>query len=103
MDTHSTLVGYLRVSLIANPTKNPAATRRGFQVSVAGLEPATNGLKGHCSTIELHAPMRSGFYHALAGKSTRKLDDSPAHWYDRSLRPTPKSWVTGAMGKTNHF
>jgi hypothetical protein len=24
-------------------------------VSVEGLEPATNGLKGHCSTIELHA------------------------------------------------
>src|SRR4030065_155389 len=25
------------------------------QVSVKGLEPLTNGLKGHCSTIELHA------------------------------------------------
>ena len=24
-------------------------------VSAAGLEPATNGLKGHCSTIELRA------------------------------------------------
>ena len=26
-----------------------------FEVSAAGLEPATNGLKGHCSTIELRA------------------------------------------------
>lgn len=25
------------------------------KVSVKGLEPLTNGLKGHCSTIELHA------------------------------------------------
>jgi hypothetical protein len=25
------------------------------QVSVEGLEPSTNGLKGHCSAIELHA------------------------------------------------
>jgi hypothetical protein len=24
-------------------------------VSVEGLEPSTNGLKGHCSAIELHA------------------------------------------------
>ena len=27
----------------------------GF-VSVEGLEPSTNDLKGHCSAIELHAP-----------------------------------------------
>ncbi len=26
------------------------------KVSVEGLEPSTNGLKGHCSAIELHAP-----------------------------------------------
>ena len=39
-------------------------------MSVGGLEPATNGLKGHCSTIELHAPMRTKFYHADAVKST---------------------------------
>jgi hypothetical protein len=26
-----------------------------FRVSVKGLEPLTNGLKGHCSAIELHA------------------------------------------------
>ena len=25
-----------------------------FQVSVEGLEPSTNGLKGHCSAIELY-------------------------------------------------
>ena len=35
-----------------------------FSVSVEGLEPPTNGLKGHCSTIELHAHLRVGFYHA---------------------------------------
>ena len=39
-------------------------------MSVEGLEPATNGLKGHCSTIELHAHLRVGFYHAPQCKST---------------------------------
>ena len=39
-------------------------------MSVEGLEPATNGLKGHCSTIELHAHLRVGFYHAPFIKST---------------------------------
>ena len=39
-------------------------------MSVEGLEPPTNGLKGHCSTIELHARLRVGFYHAGGGKST---------------------------------
>ncbi len=34
-------------------------------MSVVGIEPTTNGLKGHCSAIELHAHMRVGFYHAL--------------------------------------
>ena len=29
--------------------------RRFWKVSAEGLEPATNGLKGHCSTIELRA------------------------------------------------
>ena len=29
--------------------------RVNYTVSVAGIEPATNGLKGHCSTFELHA------------------------------------------------
>jgi hypothetical protein len=28
----------------------------GIPVSAAGIEPATNGLKGHCSAIELRAP-----------------------------------------------
>lgn len=28
-------------------------------VSVLGLEPRTNGLKGHCSTIELYAHIRT--------------------------------------------
>ena len=27
----------------------------GWVMSVEGLEPSTNGLKGHCSAIELHA------------------------------------------------
>ena len=39
-------------------------------MSVEGLEPPTNGLKGHCSTIELHARLRVGFYHAPFIKST---------------------------------
>ena len=48
-------------------------------MSVEGLEPSTNGLKGHCSTIELHAPLRGGFYHARINQSTeegsRKMGD----------------------------
>ena len=41
-------------------------------VSVEGLEPATNGLKGHCSAIELHARSitRTAFYHASYSPST---------------------------------
>lgn len=27
----------------------------GISVSVLGFEPRTNGLKGHCSAVELHA------------------------------------------------
>ena len=38
-------------------------------VSAAGLEPATNGLKGHCSTIELRA-QQSAFYHGSSTAST---------------------------------
>jgi hypothetical protein len=41
-----------------------------FFVSAAGLEPATNGLKGHCSTIELRA-QQFAFYHASSRASTR--------------------------------
>ncbi len=49
-------------------------------MSVGGLEPATNGLKGHCSTIELHALMRTKFYHAVAVKSTgRIMEDTPIY------------------------
>ena len=39
-------------------------------MSVEGLEPPTNGLKGHCSTIELHAHLRVEFYHAALNPST---------------------------------
>ncbi len=39
-------------------------------MSVEGLEPPTNSLKGYCSTIELHAHLRVGFYHAGVLKST---------------------------------
>jgi hypothetical protein len=31
------------------------ALRLNKKMSVEGLEPSTNGLKGHCSAIELHA------------------------------------------------
>ena len=30
-------------------------------MSAAGIEPATNGLKGHCSAIELRAPCGADF------------------------------------------
>ena len=32
------------------------------KVSAKGLEPLTNGLKGHCSTIELRAHFLDGLY-----------------------------------------
>ena len=67
-------------------TNHPGAGLRGgwyvkkqimaskFPVSVERLELSTNGLKGHCSTIELHTHIpyfrRSAFYHALRRPST---------------------------------
>jgi hypothetical protein len=30
------------------------------KMSVEGIEPSTNGLKGHCSAIELHAHNQAG-------------------------------------------
>ncbi len=43
-------------------------------VSAERLELSTNGLKGHCSTIELRTryPARSAFYHAPYLPSTEK-------------------------------
>ena len=38
-------------------------------MSAKGLEPLTNGLKGHCSAIELRA-RRDEFYHDRAEAST---------------------------------
>ncbi len=32
-------------------------------MSVEGLEPSTNGLKGHCSAIELHARTATDIIH----------------------------------------
>ena len=40
-------------------------------MSAAGLEPATNGLKGHCSTIELRAPIEK---HSIMSGSDRQPD-----------------------------
>ena len=37
-------------------------------VSAKGLEPLTNGLKGHCSTIELRARSKRHFIMALSGR-----------------------------------
>ncbi len=48
---------------------------RGIFVSVKGLEPLTNGLKGRCSTIELHA-RRGTFYHAAPITSIDLADQS---------------------------
>ncbi len=42
-------------------------------MSVEGLEPSTNGLKGHCSAIELHALYNAdAFYHAQPLPSTAR-------------------------------
>ena len=40
-------------------------------MSAAGLEPATNGLKGHCSAIELRAPSEM---HSNTRSSERQHD-----------------------------
>jgi hypothetical protein len=50
--------------------KNPSKIEGFLSMSVEGLEPPTNGLKGHCSTIELHAHLRGGFYHGDIRQST---------------------------------
>jgi hypothetical protein len=42
-------------------------------VSAKGLEPLTNGLKGHCSTIELRA-RRPRFYHGMRAPSIPRID-----------------------------
>ena len=54
-------------------------------MSVEGLEPPTNGLKGHCSTIELHALLRFGFYHAPQCKSTEIREIMGGATEDRML------------------
>ena len=56
-------------------------------MSVEGLEPPTNGLKGHCSTIELHALLRFGFYHAQQCKSTEVREVLGGATEDRMLAP----------------
>jgi hypothetical protein len=40
-------------------------------VSAEGFEPSTNGLKGHCSAVELRARKRNAFYHARFPASTQ--------------------------------
>ena len=59
-----------------------------------GLEPSTNGLKGHCSAIELHAPMRIAFYHALHLPSTDDCKDI--------LIPLPLTIHTSLVTMTVH-
>ena len=58
------VIGFLYVN-----ENEPLSYKDSF-VSAAGIEPATNGLKGHCSAIELHARLRREFYHGAGGKST---------------------------------
>ncbi len=54
--------------------------RVDYTVSVERLERSTNGLKGHCSTFELHARfLRKTFYHARF--SSTSLDFSPRSRY----------------------
>ena len=42
-------------------------------VSVEGLEPSTNGLKGRCSAIELHAHHTTKISLALTAESVNKI------------------------------
>ena len=52
--------------------KDPVANQVSC-VSVERLERSTNGLKGHCSAIELHAQTVGAFYHAHSFASTFKV------------------------------
>ena len=51
-------------------TKSPLINEKTL-MSVERLELSTNGLKGRCSAIELHARVRSAFYHAPREASIR--------------------------------
>ena len=42
--------------------KQKALQTGGLLVSSGGLEPSTNGLKGHCSAIELRAHFQGGVH-----------------------------------------
>jgi hypothetical protein len=42
------------------------------KMSATGFEPVTNGLKGHCSAVELRARKRGAFYHARPSTSTER-------------------------------
>ena len=44
-------------------------------VSVLGLEPRTNGLKGHCSTIELYAHIRTNISLAPLGGTVKTFSE----------------------------
>ena len=43
------------------------------EMSAGGFEPPTNGLKGHCSAVELRA-REARFYHGEKAKASRGLE-----------------------------
>ncbi len=52
---------------ISTPPVGRRTIAEDKEVSAEGFEPSTNGLKGHCSAIELRARLferRTAFYHA---------------------------------------
>jgi hypothetical protein len=70
-------------------------------MSVVGIEPTTNGLKGHCSTIELHARLRREFYHGGRGESTMGCDTGTPRRGDQVVasRPDGVTWRSGDWEK----
>ncbi len=61
-------------------------------MSAEGLEPSTNGLKGHCSAIELRARVTE-FYHAQQEASTAlRVRASPVVFIRKLRNHSPDAW-----------
>ena len=61
-------------------------------VSVLGLEPRTNGLKGHCSTIELYAHIRTNISLAPLGGTVKTFSEIGLTFPARPARMVRLLW-----------
>jgi hypothetical protein len=64
--------------------EKPPNFQRLYTMSAERLELSTNGLKGHCSTIELRA--RKSGLHSIMGKSPRQRNRSRIHHVEDERR-----------------